>query len=141
MARDHRQWGVDLFNATWDLIGSREDDDLMLHKAHASAYHWSQAPECTPANRARAAWLVSRVSALAGLPDAALHHAHACLRWCEEHGLGDWDLAYAHEAIARAHKVAGADYAADVERARAVPIAEDGDREHLEEDLQELLER
>ena len=88
MAREHRQWGVDLFNATWELIRSREDDDLMLHKAHASAYHWSQAPECTPANRARSHWLVSRVSALAGLPDAALHHANACLRWgrCERAG-------------------------------------------------------
>ena len=141
MARDHRQWGVDLFNATWDLIGSREDDDLMLHKAHASAYHWSQAPECTPANRARAEWLVSRVSALAGLPDAALRHAHACLRWCEEHDLHDWDRAFAYEAIARARKLAGADPADDVARARAVPIADDEDRELLERDLQELLER
>lgn len=137
MARDHRQWGVDLFNATWKLIESRADDDLMLHKAHASAYHWSQAPECTPANRARAEWLCSRVSALAGLPDAARRHAESCLRWCEEHDLGDWDLAFAHEALALAAKVAGNEDGAarHAEQARAVPIADADDRELLERDL------
>jgi len=49
---DHRQLGVDLFNETWRLMETREDDDRMLHCAHASAYHWLLAPECTPANRA-----------------------------------------------------------------------------------------
>jgi hypothetical protein len=138
MARDHRQWGVDLFNATWDLIKSREDDDLMLHKAHASAYHWSQAPECTPANRARAEWLVSRVSALAGLPDAARRHGESCLRWCEENGIADWDLAFAYEALARAAKAAGEDPAPYVAKAAAVPIADAEDREALERDLATL---
>ncbi len=134
---DHRQLGVDLFNATWDLIDSREDDDLMLHTAHASAYHWSQAPECRPENRARSHWLVSRVSALAGLPDAARFHAEACLYWCDEHGLQDWDRAFAHEALARAARIAGDDGAVayHVEQARAVPIADDDDRELLDRDL------
>jgi hypothetical protein len=137
MARDHRQWGVDLFNATWDLIKSRDDDDLMLHKAHASAYHWSQAPECTPANRARAEWLVSRVSALAGLPDAARRHAESCLHWCEDNDIGDWDLAFAYEALARAAKAGGDDAAAErfTAQARAVPIADAEDSELLERDL------
>lgn len=132
-----REQGVDLFNRTWQLIESREDDDLMLHMAHASAWHWAAAPECTPANRARGEWLVSRVSALCALPDASLHHARSCLRWCEEHGLADWDLAYAYEALARASGVAGdqegaARYAA---LAAAVPIEDADDRELLERDL------
>ena len=33
---EERQRGVKLFNGTWELIGSREDDDRMLHMAHAS---------------------------------------------------------------------------------------------------------
>jgi hypothetical protein len=134
---DHRRQGVDLFNGTWRLIESRADDDQMLHMAHASAFHWSQAPECTPANRARAEWLVSRVSVLCGLTDAAQRHAESCLRWCEENDLADWDLAYAHEALARAAKLAGDHEATSrhLAAARAVPIAEPGDREHLEEDL------
>jgi hypothetical protein len=134
---DERQRGVDLFNATWRLIESREDDDLMLHTAHASAYHWAAAPECTPANRARAEWLVSRVSALCELPDAALRHARRCLRWCEEHGLEDWDLAYAYEALARASKLTGDEAAAAryADRAAAVPIEDADDRDLLEQDL------
>ncbi len=134
---EERQRGVDLFNGTWQLIATREDDDLMLHMAHASAWHWAAAPECTPANRARSEWLVSRVSALCGLPDAALHHAQSCLHWCEVGGLADWDLAFAYEALARANKVAGDQAAAAryAEQAAAVPIEEADDRELLEQDL------
>jgi hypothetical protein len=132
--------GVDLFNATWRLIESREDDDLMVHAAHASAYHWAVAPECKPENRARSEWLLSRVYTLVGRPEAALDHAERCLQWCAEHGLADWDLAYAHEALARANKLAGdeAAAAAHLEQARAVEIADADDREHLEEDLATL---
>ena len=39
-----RQLATDCFNETWTLIEkqdrTREDDDEMLHGAHASAYHW-----------------------------------------------------------------------------------------------------
>jgi hypothetical protein len=132
-----RQLGVDLFNATWRLIESRADDELMVHSAHASAYHWAQAPECTPENRARGEWLVSRVYVLTGRPDAALDHAQQCLGWCERGSLGDWDLAFAHEALARANAAAGDTAAAahHVEIARGVEIADTEDRELLERDL------
>ena len=140
MPSDDRQQGVALFNATWRLIDSRADDDLMVHTAHASAYHWAVAPECTPANRARSEWLLARVYVLTGRAEPALHHARACLQWCHEHSIGDWDLAFAHEALARAHKLAGEPYGDDVTAARAVPIADDEDRDLLEQDLQQLLE-
>ncbi len=137
MSSAERQLGVDLFNGTWRLIESREDDDLMLYMAHASAYHWAVAPECLPENRARGEWLVSRVSVLCRLPDAARRHAESCLRWCRENDLADWDLAYAYEALARASKLAGDDAtaAAYLEQARTVPIADADDREHVDEDL------
>jgi hypothetical protein len=136
----HRQLGVDLFNRTWELIGSREDDDLMVHCAHASAYHWAAAPECGPENRARSEWQLSRVYALVGRPEAALTHAERCLQWCTENGLADWDLAYAHEALARAHRLAGDEGAAasHLAQARAVAIADPEDREHLEAELATL---
>ena len=143
-----RQLGVDLFNGTWRLIESREDDDLMLYMAHASAYHWAVAPECLPENRARGEWLVSRVSCCAvcrTLPAATPGAAFAGA----ENDLADWDLAYAYEALARASKLAGDDAtaAAYLEQARAVPIADADDREHVDEDLgddvglEKLLER
>src|SRR4029077_15182244 len=81
---DQRQLGVDLFNGTWRLIESREDDDLMIDCAHASAYHWAVAPECKPENRARSAWLLARAYAVAGRSEPALHHARRCLALCEQ---------------------------------------------------------
>ncbi|MDX6474636.1 MAG: hypothetical protein QOH95_147 [Gaiellaceae bacterium] len=136
-----RQLGVDLFNGTWRLIDSREDDSLLEHMAHASAYHWAVAPECAPENRARGEWLVSRVYALTGRPEAALVHARRCLDWCERHALADWDLAFAYEALARASKVGGkdADAARYLEHARSVKIAKDEDRELLETDLATIV--
>jgi hypothetical protein len=63
---NHRQLGVDLFNEVWRLMETREDDERMLHAAHASAYHWAEAPECEPRNRARSEWQVSRVYSVLG---------------------------------------------------------------------------
>ena len=40
---------------------TREDDDRMLHAAHASRFHWGEAPECRPENLARGEWQISRV--------------------------------------------------------------------------------
>jgi hypothetical protein len=137
---DERQAGVDLFNETWRLIESREDDDLMIDCAHASAYHWSVAPECKPENRARSAWLVSRVYCVAGRAEPALHYAERCFQLCERYGLGDWDLAFAYEALARGSGVAGDQDAVQqyVELARAVEIREADDRQQLEGDLATL---
>lgn len=137
MSSPERQLGVDLFNGTWDLINSREDDELMVHRAHASAYHWAGAPECKPENRARSEWLLSRVYVLVGRVEPALHHAQRCLAWCEEHALADWDIAYAYEAMARASRLAGDDDGAEkyLAQARAVVIADAEDAEHVGEDL------
>jgi hypothetical protein len=137
---DHRQLGVDLFNEVWRLMRSREDDDRMIHAAHASRFHWGEAPERKPENLARGEWQVSRVYTVAGLAEPALRHAHCCLDICEANGLEDWDLAYAYEAIARAYKTAGKDPEAQAYKklAAETPVADIGDREHLEEDLAAL---
>jgi hypothetical protein len=141
---NHRQIGVDLFNEVWRLMETREDDERMLHASHASAYHWSEAPECEPKNRARSEWQLSRVYTVLGRAEPALHHARRCLEICEEHpeNMEDWDLPFAHEALARAHAVAGeADEARRHEqRARELGerIADPEDREHLNEALDDL---
>ena len=36
---EERERGVALFNEVWRLIESREDDDRMVHAAHASRFH------------------------------------------------------------------------------------------------------
>jgi hypothetical protein len=134
---DERQLGVDLFNETWRLIESREDDARLVNCAHASAYHWSVAPECKPENLARSEWLISRVYTLVGRASEARSHAERCLELCEQNGLADWDLGFAYEALARAARLAGDDAAASafVEHARSVAVADAEDRELLEQDL------
>ena len=141
---NHRQLGVDLFNEVWRLMETREDDERMLHAAHASAYHWREAPECEPKNRARSEWQVSRVYTVLGRAEPALHHAQRCLEICEQNpdNVEDWDLPFAHEALARAHAVAGSDGEARrceaLAREAGQAIADPEDREHLEEALATL---
>ena len=83
---------------------------------------------------------MSRVYAVVGFHEAALRHGRRCLDICEEHGLGDWDLAYAYEAVGRAYKAAGAgpEAAAYAKLAAEVPVADDEDREQLAKDLATL---
>jgi hypothetical protein len=139
---EERRRGVALFNEVWDLIASREDDDRMLHMAHASRFAWGEAPECRPENLARGEWLCSRVYSVLGRAEPALWHAQRCLDRCEAAGIGDWDLAYAYEALARALAVAGdAGRAAswrDRARAAGEGIVDPEDREQLERDLATL---
>ena len=132
-----RQQGVDLFNETWKLLESREDDARLVNCAHASAYHWSVAPECKRENLARSKWLISRVYTVVGRAAEAYAHAERCLEVCEQNDLADWDLAFANEALARAARLAGDDEAAArfVERARSVAISDAEDSELLEQDL------
>lgn len=115
---DERLLAAQLFNETWRLMEQENrsvmDDDRMIHTAHASRYHWGQAPTATPAHLARGEWQISRVYAVLQRAEPALHHAHRVLAICEEHKIGDWDLGFAYEAVARAYAVAG-----DVEQARA----------------------
>lgn len=104
----HKQMAVDLFNLTWDLIEKQDrtetEDDTMLYAAMASRYHWGIVG--TPLNFARGEWQISRVYAILGRSEAARHHAKKSLTLCTEHHLGDFDLGFAYEAMARAYHVA-----------------------------------
>jgi hypothetical protein len=136
-----RQLGIDLFNEVWRLMETREDDDRMIHATHAMAYHWGEAPECLPENKARAEWQISRVYCLLDRAEPAVWHAQRCLAWCESAGLGDWDLAYAYEALARAHALArSTEASAWKAKARTAgdAISDPEDREHFDEDYATL---
>jgi hypothetical protein len=106
---DHRKIAIDLFNFVWTLLDKPdrtvEDNDQMIHAAHASRYHWSQVG--TAVNLARGEWQVSRVYAVLNRPEPAQYHARQCLDICLENKIGDFDLAYAYEALARASAIAG----------------------------------
>ena len=106
-----------------------EVDDL-LGRAYAAAYHWRRAAAPRPENAARAAWLVSHAHAVLGHGDVALHHADRAMALATAAGLADFDLAYAHEARARALACLGRrdEAAAELAAAHAVPIADAEDR-------------
>jgi DNA-binding transcriptional MerR regulator len=143
---DHRQLGVDLFNYTWTFLEkesrTRDEEEEMLYATHASAYHWLHADGAGPQNRARGEWQISRVYAVLGRGEAAVHHGQRCLDLCLENGIGDWDLAFAYEALARGHKVAGNEdeFRRNLRLAReaGTKIADAEDRELLEKDVAEL---
>jgi hypothetical protein len=139
-----RQLAKDLFNHVWTLLEKErrtpEEDDEMIHAAHASRYHWGVVG--TAVNLARGEWQCSRVYAVLGRAEPALWHGRRCLDLCDEHGIGDFDLAYAYEALARGHRVADQLPEAEAYERLALEegarIADPEDREHFHADLATL---
>lgn len=140
----HRQLGVDLYNSTWTLLEKPDrtalETDEMIHRAHASRWHWGNVGEAV--NLARGEWLCSRVYAVLGRAEPALWHARRCVEIDESNGIGDWDIASAYEAMTRAMLVAGdragAREWATKARTACAAIAEADDREAIEQDLASL---
>jgi uncharacterized protein YndB with AHSA1/START domain len=138
-----RQMAIAANNGTWEYLGrpaaerTPADDEAMTQSAYAAAYHWARATRRGPENEARAEWLLSRVWAVRGNGALALHHAGRCATVTAEAGLTDFDLAYAHEARARALACLGRldEATAEFESAAAVPIADPEDREIVHADL------
>ena len=140
----HRRLAVEANNSTWELLGrwselSPAEVDDLLGRAYAAAYHWQRAFGGGPANAVRASWLISRAHAVLGHGALALHHADRAMAVATEAGLVDFDLAYAHEARARALACLGRlDEAADeLAAARTVPVGDEEDRTIVERDLAE----
>lgn len=143
-AEQQRQLGINLFNYTWTLIDkpdrTADEDDEMIHVAHASAYHWRQVGQ--PLNFARSDWLLSRVYALLNRPEAAIYHGQHSLAICLDEGIGDFDLAFAYEALARAYAIGGqlAESARYLEEARSAgrQIKEEDDRQYFVGELDSI---
>ena len=137
----HRKMAAELFNKVWSLIEKPdrtvEEDDTMVHVAHASRYHWEQVQ--APATLARGEWQIARVYTLLNRPESAQYHARRCLERCEAEGLGDWDIAFAQEAVARAAACAGnkAGFAHHFQLANELgnQIVEEEERTHFFQDL------
>lgn len=136
-----RKLAITIFNATWDLIDqetrSQEEIDAMICSAHASLYHWGQVGDA--GNLSIGHWQVAHVYTILRHGDEALYHAQRCFDITTAAGLGDWRLAFAYEALARASASAG-----DIARCRAfreqaaragAEITEPGERAHFETEL------
>ncbi|MCP4141148.1 MAG: hypothetical protein GY755_12850 [Chloroflexi bacterium] len=123
----HRKFAKECFNGVWDLLDKKErrkdEDAQMIRMAHASRYHWGEIG--TPLEFARGDWQISRVYAVLGFGVMAHKYAQTCLNLCEKNDLGDFDLAFAYEALARASAVSG-----DIDKGRAyVDLAKSAGKE------------
>ena len=137
----HRRCASALFNGVWTLMGKKDrtpaENEVMVHAAHASRWHWGVVGK--PVNLARGEWQISRVYALLGRATQAREHGIRYLEMCDEFDLGEFDRAFAHEAVARASAIEGAsdDVAAHVQYglAAAGQVAEETEREWVLKNL------
>jgi hypothetical protein len=124
---DDRTFAIAFNQQAWALLGkaerTAEEDRLMVHAAHASLLHWLATG--TRVHEQRGLWLIARVYAELGIVGEAMRHAQACAALTEQvrGELQPFDLAYAEEAVARAHAVAGDAESAATHRARAEELA------------------
>jgi hypothetical protein len=139
-----RQLAADLFNLVWTLLEqtgrTTEDDDRMVHAAHASRYHWGQVGG--PQQLAIGEWQCARVYSVLGRAEPALHHARRCLEIAAAADVPDWLIASGHEGMARAYAVAGQRESALASRAAAeaalTNVTDAEERQVVEDDLASL---
>jgi len=137
----HRKLAADLFNEVWSLLEKRnrtsEEDDRMIHAAHASRFHWQDIG--SPREWSIGEWQISRVYAVLRRAEPAIYHGQRALNWARDHSIGPFFIAYGYEALARAYAVAG-----DIDSAKkhiaearktATSIPDPADQKHLEDDL------
>lgn len=107
----HEDFGKSANGETWELLQkvdrTPEEDERMVLAAHASYYHWLHAG--TNVHRQRGEWMLAHVYTILGREQAAQHHAWRCLGLTERFPdeMKDYDVAYAHEAVARAAALTG----------------------------------
>jgi DNA-binding transcriptional MerR regulator len=144
LPESERQLAADLFNLVWTLLEQpgrpTEDDDRMVHAAHASRYHWGQVGG--PEQFAIGEWQCARVYSVLGRAEPALHHARRCLEIATAGAVPDWMIASAHEGLARAYAVAGQRESALASRAAAeaalAKVTDPEDRQVVQDDLASL---
>ena len=139
-----RSLAAALFNRVWELLEKTDrtgdDDQEMVNAAHASRYHWTGIGG--PKEKAIGDWQISRVYAVLGHSEPAVHHARLCLASATQVDGEEWLLASAYEGLARAYAVAGDTAAASEWKAKAVArlaeVTDADDREIVQNDIDTL---
>ena len=144
IAAAHKFFAADCFNKAWDLIEkpdrSPQDDRLMVALNQASIYHWLQRDDCTQQHLSVGYWQASRIQAMLANPAEAVRLGEVCLSYSR--GLKPFYLGYAHEALARAYKLAAneREAAQHLKAAQdlAAQVGDSGERQYLVSDLAQL---
>ncbi len=132
--KDRKDLAISSFNEIWNYIDKIEDlevweKDMMIALAHTSRYFWGLVG--TPLHYQRGEWMLSHVYTLVGRSQSALHHAEQCWELTVKEDIKDFDLAFAHEALARAYALnkkaseAKSEYEAAKEAAEKIAKTED----------------
>lgn len=142
----HRTQGIDANNSIWDLLGKPErtpaENEDLLRRAYAAAYHWQRATGRTPINEARALYMIAKAHLAVDHAELALEYGELCLAATQAApDAADFDHAYAHEARARGLYAVGRTEEAKAEwgRAHAVEIADPEDAAIVTQDFSVAL--
>jgi hypothetical protein len=136
----HRWFAVECNNEAWNLYEqasrSPQEDQRMLHLAHAAVLHWE--PVGKLINQARGANLLAVVYARLGQPGLAVAYAENCLAWTIHAGedATPFDHSAAYGCAAAAYAAVGQREQAEAMRGRCLDAAQKcddpGDREVIE---------
>ncbi len=144
ISKIHKYFAVNLFNETWTLLDkeerTEEEDLLMIHKTHASLYHWLQIGG--PKEFSIGEWQIARVYAVLGMYESALRHGFRNEQICLDNDLKGFELAYAYESIARAYAIKNNTEKVDEFKNKAMEQAElissKDDKKYLIDDLKTI---
>ena len=113
---EHKKFAIELFNYAWGLHDktdrTQDESDEMIFAANASAYHWYKLKGHIDETR----WLQStprshnqlaNVYIALNRAEPALYHANRCVELCKEREIGDFDIAFGYECLARAYNLTG----------------------------------
>ncbi len=133
-----------LFNRVWELLEQPDrslvDDEELVNAAHASRYFWTLVGDTQ--NLAIGEWQLSRVYAVLGRAEPAVHHARRCQQLAESLPEVTWLQGSAFEALSRAYAVAGDRAAAREWRAKAMAqlelISDPDERDIVARDISTL---
>jgi hypothetical protein len=96
-------------NRAWTLADmlhrSPDDDEEMLHAAHAAMYFWNIVG--TPANHAHAALLLAHVYALLKLPGPAAQYLSQSWPHVTQQDCAPWEIAFANAVAANVASAEG----------------------------------
>jgi len=103
----HKKTAKKCFNEAWDYLDKKsrtaDDEQQMLHLAHASRYHWGFVGSAL--NFAIGDWQLSRVYGALNEPRLTLHFAKSALEITQKNKLSS-NLPSAYEGMARAYVIA-----------------------------------
>lgn len=109
ISQAHLQFAMDFHAKTWELLEKQnrdgDENERMVDCAHTSLAHWRIVG--TALRHQRGEWLISRVYAVLGEGEPSLRHARRCYEILQNNmkEMADSDIAFAHEALARAFAV------------------------------------